>query len=159
MKAIKGKNKKRPTWAQKQRRGLLAKVHIAKKELAIPDEDYRDILMRDFGVESAADLAIGELSELVNYFESKGWQPNRRSSPIRSGSSTINNRQSQSQCESLKERVGQEVLHTDFNEKRLRGLVKKICGVDDLRFCRDVVRLKRLLAVLISILDKEAVYD
>jgi len=129
----------------KIRNALLAKVHIAKKE-ALHDDDalYRGILRDEFGVASAADLNNRELEQLVNRFESRGWQP-------ASGSRT--------QVEALKERIGQELLHSLFTERRLRGLVRKICGVDDLRFCRDAGRLKRLLAAIRNIKEREGGND
>jgi len=127
------------------RNALLAKVHIAKKDMGIMDDDYRDILQREFGVRSAGHLTVKELTELVNYFESKGWPGSAK----RKAQGAKEDRQ----ADALKERIGQELLHSDFTEKRLRGLVRKICGVDDLRFCHDVRRLKHLLAVLGRILD------
>jgi phage gp16-like protein len=44
-----------------QRRGLLAKVHIAKKELGLSDGIYREILAREFGVSTAAALSRQEM--------------------------------------------------------------------------------------------------
>jgi len=117
---------------------LLAKVHIAKKDLCLDDALYRDILKIEFGVDSAAELSNDELEQLVVRFELKGFR-------AKSGSRT--------QVEALKERIGQELLHSEFTERRLRGLVRKICSVDDLRFCHDARRLKRLLAVIRRIND------
>jgi len=130
--------------ATKTRRALLAKVHIAVKDLGIFEGDYRDILMREFGVETAADLTEKKLVSLVEYFEAKGWTPSPRPSPARGEGAQI---------EALKERVGQVVLHSDLNQKRLRGLARKICGVEDVAWCHDVRRLKRLLAILERIKD------
>ena len=124
---------------QRDRRALLAKAHIAKKDLCLDDALYRDILKAEFGVDSAAELSNRELEQLVARFEVKGWR-------AKSGSRT--------QVEALKERIGQELLHSEFTERRLRGLVRKICSVDDLRFCHDARRLKRLLAVIRRINDE-----
>ena len=43
-----------------RRRALLAKVHIAAKELGISPADYRALLMGRFGVPSAGDLSTGD---------------------------------------------------------------------------------------------------
>ena len=40
-------------------------------------------------------------------------------------------------------------------EKRLKGLVEKICGVERLEWCHDVKKLKGLLAALKKILRAE----
>ena len=130
------------------RNALLAKVHIAKKELLHNDDVlYRGILRDEFGVGSAAELNNRELGHLMDWFEAKGWRPSVKSpqAPFAKGG----------QIEALKERIGQELLHSLFTERRLRGLVRKICGVDDLRFCRDAVSLKRLLAAVTRIARHE----
>ena len=151
----------------KARLAMLAKVHIGQKELCIDDATYRIILMDMFGVQSAAQLSVGELERLVKRFESKGWRPSPRPSPARGegekriphargegeksipharGEGEKGNIEAQArlggQVEALKERIGQEVLNSDLTELRLRGLVRKICGVDDLQWCGDAVRLK-----------------
>jgi phage gp16-like protein len=132
------------------RNALLAKAHIAKKELLHDDEAlYRGILRDEFGVGSAAELSGRELEQLVERFEADGWRPSAKR-----GTGEPENRRGQ--VEALKERIGQELLHSLFTERRLRGLVKKICGVDDLRFARDAAQLKRLLAAITRIKRHEA---
>ncbi len=57
------------------KRPLLAKIHIAKKELVLADEDYRAILMRLFGKDSAAKLKHSQLNDLIEHFKVLGWKP------------------------------------------------------------------------------------
>lgn len=127
---------------QKLRNALLASVHIAKKETGIDDAVYRIILHEEYGVESAGKLSIEELKNLIDRFESKGWKPKGRSQKPEARS------QKDGQVEALKERIGQEILGSELTEDRLRGLVRKICNVDDLRWCADAVRLRQLLAII-----------
>lgn len=49
----------------------LAKIHIAKKELGLTDEAYRDILRTHFRVESAKELAPKQVIVLLNKFRAK----------------------------------------------------------------------------------------
>ena len=56
-------------------RAKLAKIHIAKKELGLPDEVYRDILQLHFQVDSAAQLDDRQATVLLNKFKANGWQP------------------------------------------------------------------------------------
>jgi len=56
-------------------RQLLAKIHIAKKELALDEETYREMLNSQFGVRSSASLDNTKALRLIRYFEEKGWQP------------------------------------------------------------------------------------
>jgi len=56
-------------------RADLAKIHIAKKELGLTDEAYRDIMRAQFRKESAAKLTPGQACQLINHFRSLGWKP------------------------------------------------------------------------------------
>ena len=56
----------------------LAKIHIAKKELGLTDEAYRDILRLHFGVESAKNLNPRQVVVLLNKFRAKGWKPKHK---------------------------------------------------------------------------------
>ena len=66
------------TREEDQRKAMLGKVHIAKKELmrlpGFDDTVYRDILEMNFGVSSAADLSNAQLHSLLIHFASLGWQ-------------------------------------------------------------------------------------
>ncbi|MEG6552056.1 regulatory protein GemA [Desulfocurvibacter africanus] len=55
------------------RKGLLAKIHIAKKDLALSDPEYRVMLSELFGVDSSSRLTVPQLSQLLNHFVSRGW--------------------------------------------------------------------------------------
>jgi phage gp16-like protein len=56
-------------------RQLLAKIHIAKKELGLPDETYRDVLNSLFKVHSSRFLSNDQALKLIRYFKDKGWVP------------------------------------------------------------------------------------
>ena len=57
------------------RKSLLAKVHIAKKELGLTDLVYRQYLWRWFAVRSAGDLTDAQLERLVDIYKLNGWKP------------------------------------------------------------------------------------
>lgn len=59
------------------RRNMLAKVHIAKKQLGLDDHIYRGLLRSRFNKDSAAKLTDRQLHSLVKYFESQGWKAKR----------------------------------------------------------------------------------
>lgn len=56
-------------------RAQLALIHIAKKELHLTEEIYRDILYCLFQKESARGLAPDEVARLINHFKWLGWRP------------------------------------------------------------------------------------
>ena len=60
------------------RRGLLAKVHLAPKELWIDDDLRRAIQKELTGKESAAQMSVAELERLVRHYRRLGWRPRGR---------------------------------------------------------------------------------
>lgn len=57
------------------RRAMLAKVHLAKKELCLDDEVYRSVLERVTGHRSAASLSDRQLDQALREFRRLGWTP------------------------------------------------------------------------------------
>jgi len=53
----------------------LAKIHIARKELRLIEQDYRAILMRIAGVTSSAQLTPAAQLKVLAEFERLGWKP------------------------------------------------------------------------------------
>lgn len=58
---------------------LLAKIHIAKKELGLDDDTYRDALHNLFGKSSAKDLTNWQISRAITHFKRLGWKPSNGS--------------------------------------------------------------------------------
>jgi len=136
MKAINGKRKVAP---DPQRNGLLAKIHIAAKDLGFDDVTYRDLLAGRYGVESAADLEVPLLEDLVEYFQQLGWKAKKGRS---------RKPDARSQIDALRQKARRIAADMENGEKRLRGLCEKICGVEDLQWCHDAGKLRRLMAAL-----------
>lgn len=68
------------------RRAELAKIHVAKKQLAMDDETYRTMLMSQFGVESARDLSGPQRKSCILYMQRLGFEGKRgKASPQRTG--------------------------------------------------------------------------
>lgn len=131
---------------QDRRHKLLALVHIAKKEIPLSDDEYRDVIAY-WGVRSSANMSVPELEDLVKYFESLGFKkkvPDLRDPGPGAG-----------QIKALQERVREEAWKLNNGEERLKGLVKKIAKEDDLKACRNVKKLKQLLKVIRLLQNKE----
>ncbi|WNJ89148.1 regulatory protein GemA [Bosea sp. 685] len=60
---------------------MLAKIHIAKKELALQDAEYRALLKRVARVESAKDLSDKAAAAVIAEFKRLGWQPKESTRP------------------------------------------------------------------------------
>ena len=59
-------------------RKALAKIHIAKKELNLSDEEYRQILYDCFGVDSSKYLTDEQANMLIAIFVDMGWKPKKK---------------------------------------------------------------------------------
>ncbi|MDH3835143.1 MAG: regulatory protein GemA [Desulfobacteraceae bacterium] len=138
--------KKKADKLQERRHKLLTLVHIAKKEIPLSDDEYRDVIAY-WGVGSSADMSIPELEALVKYFESLGFKK-KVPDPRDPGSGV-------GQIKALRERIKEEAKKLKNGEERLKGLVKKIAKEDDLRSCRNVKKLKQVLKVIRLLQDRE----
>lgn len=64
------------------RRGLIAKIHIAKSQLAMEDDSYRAMLQRVTGKESSADMTTAQLQSVIAEFGRLGFTgPTRPTKP------------------------------------------------------------------------------
>ncbi|QPJ61676.1 MAG: regulatory protein GemA [Candidatus Nitronauta litoralis] len=64
---------------------MLAKIHIAKKELNLDDTEYRELLFGETEKTSAKDLTDAEASKVIQAFESLGWVGSAPPSPKGAG--------------------------------------------------------------------------
>lgn len=62
-----------------RRRSMIAKVHIAKGQLGLADDDYRAVMLRVAGRDSAAKCTDGELETILKEFARLGFQAQARS--------------------------------------------------------------------------------
>ncbi|HNX76074.1 MAG TPA: regulatory protein GemA [Candidatus Rifleibacterium sp.] len=123
-----------------QRRKDLAMIHLAKKDLGLDDDMYRDILKQCCGVESSADLDQPNRRKLLAFFRGRGWgrkdyrqgRPKNMNVPDRS-------------------RMLRKIEALLADAKRPWGyadaLAKRICKVDSLTFC-EPAQLGKVISAL-----------
>lgn len=58
-----------------QRKGMIAKIHIAKQQLGLDDDVYRALLVNLTGQRSAAQLSLMQLERVLTELKNKGWKP------------------------------------------------------------------------------------
>lgn len=68
----------------RRRRAMLAKIHVAKKQLGLDEDDYRQILLEEAGRTSAGDCSEAELERVLRRFEAKGFKPLPKAGPAAS---------------------------------------------------------------------------
>ena len=146
MKPNAGKKRGRnPRLYETQRRGLLAKAHIAKKDLGLRDDEYEACILRIApGCFSAGSLTVPQLEDLVDYFRQIGWRPAPKRKP-----------KTAAQAEALRERAVEIASRLTNGKNRLAGLVKVYCGVSHLKFCHNIAKLEKLLRVLAAIEEQD----
>ncbi len=117
---------------KRKRLNLLARVHIAKKDLAMAEVAYREMLDGEFGVNSAGKLTLGQLYRLIEIFCEKGWKPSRRGKrpAMPAGSAIPRVGCSEPQWRHI--RWLQKELR--WNDTNLRGYFRHVAGVDHERF-------------------------
>jgi phage gp16-like protein len=132
----------------KQRRGLLAKIHVAKKQMQLNEGEY-EMILRSFKVASAGDMTITQLEGMVKMLKHYGFKEIQR--PHRGVS--------QEQLIALRARCVQAAREITNGDKRLAGLAEKICGTSQLVWCHSAPKLERLLAVLGNIKREELAHE
>lgn len=68
-----------------QRRGLLAQVHIAAKDMGLDENTYRELLHRITGSRSAAGIDDAGLRQVLQEMRRLGWRPAARQRTGRAG--------------------------------------------------------------------------
>ena len=72
-------SRKRGTQPEEHRKSMLGKVHIAKKQLGLTEEEYRDMLSVNFNVDSAKFLNASQLNEFLRLMAQVGFKAKKGS--------------------------------------------------------------------------------
>jgi len=110
----------------RSRKAMIAKIHIAKKELNLNDYMYRYILKETTGKDSCKIMTHQELDRVLQVLCGLGFSPKKKASinefgPDKDG--IIRNLT----------RIAETTMGMGW-KKRIRGYIRKKFGVDDLRF-------------------------
>ncbi|HDR9098595.1 TPA: regulatory protein GemA [Burkholderia vietnamiensis] len=116
----------------------VAKIHIAKQQLAMTDDEYRTVLRSVAGVSSSKDLTPEGAHKLLKHFERCGFKPKRDA-----GRRPTVARPRAAQIRKIEALLADAGRPWDY----VGGMVKRICKVDAIEFCDDVM-LGKLIAAL-----------
>lgn len=105
----------------------LAQIHIAKKALALEEDDYRAVLKRVTGRSSAKDLSEAQRLRVVTEFKRLGWEPTKQGGSFRPASNKGYVRKLFALAKSLDVLGYWSAPYKDA----LRSFVKNRCDVDD----------------------------
>lgn len=130
---------------QKNRNGLIGKIHVAKKQLALTDESYRDILRRLTGLESLKAMNVYALEKVLEEFKRLGFKPKggKRAGERRRHADTL-------QASKIRA-LWLDLFHLgevyDPAEEAIDAFVKKICGVRTMQWM-DTTRADQVIRAL-----------
>ena len=125
---------KRNAAADSGRRDMLAKTHIAKKELGLDEAAYRDLLERVVGKRSAKELTRGELDQVLAEFKRLGWRHKPRRQPARAGTRRIADGEIQGKARALWLALYHLGVVRSPEEAALDKFCKRQTGADSLRW-------------------------
>jgi phage gp16-like protein len=132
------------------------KIHIARKELELDDQTYRDILALNFpGAQSSKDLNDQQVRELIMLFQARGWKQKSRAmvKSGRTGSRQVNDNYRKipaGPCAAMQRKVLALWAQLGYDVKKLDARVKKQFGIDRIEWLHDYEQLH----VLITDLEK-----
>jgi len=130
----------------RDRRALLAQIHIARKDLALTEESYRDLVRRITTRESAGDCTQLQLEQLVGEFKRVGWKGGKK--PLRPVSRNPQVRMIYGVWKDLKPFVA------DHGAGALRAFCKRQTGADAPEFL-DATNANKVLEGLKAWLKRE----
>lgn len=123
------------------RNGQMAKIHIAKSQLGLDDEEYRALLGRVAGVSSAKDLNPRQMGAVLAAFEKLGWQPK---APAKQGRKRPHVKSTR---ERLLGKIEAQLAEAGRPWAYADALALRICKVERLEWCDDA-HLQKVIAAL-----------
>lgn len=112
----------------KGRNGLIALLHIAKKDLGLDDDIYRDILEQQTGQRSAKDLTLKQLEQVLRYFASKGFKQT---------SNAVKKPQVKESKQALIGKIEAQLAEQKLSWEYAVGIAKNMFGKEALEFCTE----------------------
>jgi phage gp16-like protein len=124
------------------RKIMLAKLHIAKKDMALTDDVYRALLYRVTGKHSAAAMSAGEIGRVLSDMKAKGWKP---SPPKKAGKKPVVNPDCQRLLAKVEALLAEERRPWAYAE----AIARHMYGVDKLEWCTPEM-LRGILVALVK---------
>lgn len=135
-----------------QRRGMLAKIHIAIKDLGLSDEDYRCMLDNLYDVDSSARLTARQLHDLLGHLTNRGFTGQKHGDKAAPGDAAINRKPMLAKVGALLAEVGRlEGRHVPW--EYAAGILRRQSGVMRLEWAT-CQQLRGVVAALARRVDK-----
>lgn len=122
--------------AQTARNRDLAMIHVAAKQLAMSDEDYRAMLWTVARTRSSGDLDAHGRRKVLEHLKSRGFRPRRTCRPVPAGSR-----------EKLLAKIRAMLADAGRPDAYGDALAERICKVERLEWCNPT-QLRKIVAAL-----------
>lgn len=125
------------------RKSQIAAIHVAKAEVGMAEDAYRDLLRDKFNVASSTQLDDAGRSRLLDHFSKLGFVSTSRQKRVAKGTmhAAVPRAALLSKIDALLLSRGRDRRYIE------PALVKRICKLDSLNFC-DAEQLRKLVAAL-----------
>lgn len=121
---------------QDRHRRELAAIHIAKQQLGLDEETYREVLRNVAGVTSAANLDAAGRRKVLDHFRAHGWQSRSKGRPRPAGDR-----------QSLIAKIRAQLAAADRPDAYADGMARHMFKVDRFEWCTPD-QLRRIVAAL-----------
>lgn len=132
------------------KQSLLAKIHIARQQLAMDDESYRALLTRVAGVSSSRNLSDKKALAVIKEFQRLGWNakptPKSKGKPHNFETSMP---EMIAKVEALLADLGLPWAYAD-------GIARQMFGIERCAWVRNPKQLKAIIAALYNVQKKRA---
>lgn len=129
------------------RTALIAKIHIAKKQLGLDDATYRDVLERVTGKTSCKEMQLDELKAVFAECKRLGFVP-KQSQSTKYGTKPTVSKQNQSR-QAMINKIEAILADMGLHWQYAHGVCKVMFGKERLQFCSDgqIYKVVQALAV------------
>lgn len=120
------------------------KIHLAIHQLGLDRQNYEDILMENFGVNSSKGLTAPQTKRLLEILKAKGWQPRP---PAKAGKKPFRRSGPTLGRQALLSKIEAHLADRGLPWAYAVGMAKKICKVDAIEFCDSEMLIKIVAAL------------
>lgn len=124
---------------QNRRRGMIAKIKVAQKQLGMEDDVYRDVLAATTGLRSCKDMEVWQLERVLQKLEQLGFAPTR-SKPERQPLHLAEHTP-------MINKIGAMLHQSGKSWAYAHGIARKMFGVEMVQRC-DGEQMRKVLAAL-----------
>lgn len=116
-----------------ERNADLARIHIAKKQLAMEDDTYRDMLFSIGRVRSAGELDFAGRKRVLEHLVSRGFKATVKRAAPATGWEWVNN--ASEEKKPMLRKVAVMLRDAGRGKEYVDALAKKLCHVERIEFC------------------------